>query len=137
MRHPQILADLDVKRKSRLSARSKQQIAAKWDAVPGDLDHLTDDVLARGKLPALIEFSVIRQVYLGNDAKQFSLVDRHAAIVEVPSMPQWGSEDKNRKELPACRYQVIDLPLDFVKYRILKQQIVDRIGREPQFGEHH
>ena len=88
-------------------------------------------------MPPFIEFAVIRQKHLGHDAEQASAMDDDAAIVEMPAVPQRRADDKHREEVAACREQPIDLPLDLVEHGVLEQQIVDRIGRKPELGEHH
>ncbi len=98
---------------------------------------MTDDVLAGGELPALVKFAVIRQIDLRHDAQQHSAMDDHAAIVEVSPVTQRRPDDKDREEVAAGRDQAIELPLHFVEHRVLEQQIIDRIGGNPELREHH
>ncbi len=88
-------------------------------------------------MPPLVKFAVIRQKHLGNDAEQPTPVDHRAAIIEMPAVPQRRPDDEHRQEIPARIDQPVDLPRRLVEHRILKQQIVDCIGREPEFGEDH
>ncbi len=137
LRHPQIFADLDVKGETRRAAGGKQQIRAERRFVPGYRDRLAGDTIARGEMPALVEFAVIRQEHLWNDAKQLSAVDHDRAVVKMPARAQRRADDNDRQPVPACPDQAIDLGFDRVEHRILKQQIVDRIGGQAQFREHH
>ncbi len=121
----------------RISASGEQQIAAERRFVSGYLDRLTDDVLAGGELPPLVKFPVIRQIDFGHNAEQLSAMDDHAAIVEVSPVPQRRPDGKDRKEVAACGDQPIELPLHFVEHRVLEQQIIDRIGGNPELREHH
>ncbi len=137
VRHPQILADLNVEGECRVSLSGEQQIAAKGRFVSGYFDRLADDVLAGGELPPLVKFPVIRQIDLGHDAEQRSAMDDHAAIVEMSPVTQRRPDDKDREEVAACGDQSIELPLHFVEHRVLEQQIIDRIGGNSELREHH
>ena len=110
LRHPQILADLDMKGKAGVAAGGEQKIAAERRFMAGDHDRLAGHPFARGEVPALVEFAVIWQKHLGNDAEEFTEVDRHAAIIEVPAGPEGRPDDKHREEFPAGTDQPIDLP---------------------------
>ena len=123
--------------KPALPRGGEQEIAAKGRLVPGDCDRLTDDVLSRGEVPALIEFAVVRQKHLGDDAEQPSAMDDDAAIVEMPAVPQRRPDDKDREEVAAGGDQPVELALHLVEHRVLEQQIVDRIGRKAELREHH
>ena len=136
-RHPQILADLDVKGETRSTGGGEQQVRAERGVVPGDGDRPAGDADARGEMPALVELAVIRQKNLWHDAEQLAAMDRDRAVVKLPMRAQRRADDKHREPVPAGLDQTIDLGLDRVEQRILKQQIVDRIGREAQLGEHH
>ncbi len=85
----------------------------------------------------LVEFAIVRQEHLRHHPEQLPAVDRQTAIVELPLDAQRCADDEDRRQLPARRDQPIDLRRDGVEHRILKQQIVDRIGRQAQLGEHH
>ena len=88
-------------------------------------------------MAALVEFAVIRQKNLGDHAQHPPAMDRDRAIVELPLRAQRRADDEHRKPLPAGIDEARDLAFDRVEHRVLKQQIVDRIGRQAQFGEHH
>ncbi len=137
MRHPQILADLDMERERRVSPSGEQQISAEGRFVSGYFDRLTDDVLAGGELPPLVKFPVIRQIDLGHDAEQLSAMDDDAAIVEVSAVTQRRPDGKDREEVATGGDQSIELPLHFVEQRVLEQQIIDGIGGNSQLREHH
>src|SRR5271165_7649316 len=116
MRHPKILADLDVEREPRPALGREQQIAAKGSLAPSDLDRLIGDILSGGEMPALIEFAVIGQEHLGDGAEQPPAMNDHAAIVEVSSVPQWRPGDKDGEKLAAGRNQSVELALHFVEH---------------------
>src|SRR5205823_5353539 len=128
LRHPQILADLDMKGEGCRAAGGKQQVAAERRLIPGDRDRLANRTLARGEMPPLVELTVIRQEHLGDDAEQRAMVNDDAAIVETPLQPERRTDDKNREELAARTNQSIELAHDPVEHCVLKQKIVDRIG---------
>ncbi len=126
-----------MERESRFSPGGEQQIAAEGRLVSSYFDRLTNDVLARGELPPLVKFPVIRQIDLGHNAEQLSAMDDYAAIVEVSSVPQRRPDGKAREQVTACRDQPVELPLHLVEHRVLEQQIIDRIGGNPELREHH
>ncbi len=64
-------------------------------------------------------------------------MDDHAAIVKVPAVTQRRPDGKDREEVTAGGDQPVELPLYFVEHRILEQQIIDRIGGNPELREHH
>src|SRR5947208_2976432 len=120
-----------------LAAGGKEQIAAEGCLVTGDNDRPAEDPVARGEVPSLVELTVIRQKHLGDHAKQRAAVNDDAAIVEMPVRPERRPDDKSREEVPGRTDQPIDLPRHLVEYGVLKQEIVDRIGGEAKFREHH
>jgi len=85
----------------------------------------------------LVEFAVVRQEHLGHHAHELPAVDDEAAIVEPPLPPQRRADDENRRQLAARRDEALDRAGNAVEHGVLKQEIVDRIGRQAQFGEHH
>ena len=88
-------------------------------------------------MAALVEFAVVRQEHLRHHPEQMPAVDHQAAIVEPPLDAQRRADDEHRRQLLAGGDQPIDLRRDGVEHGILKQQIVDRIGRQAQLREHH
>src|SRR6202040_3528190 len=92
---------------------------------------------ARSEMPPLVELAVIRQEHLGDDTEQRAMVNDNAAIVEVPLQPQRRTDDKRREELAAPANPPIELLNDPVEHRVLKQEIVDRIGRKAKLRKHH
>ena len=126
-----------MKGETRLPAGGKQQIGAERGVMPGERDRPAGDALARGEMPALVEFAVVRQKDFRDDAEHAPAMDRDRAVVELPMRAQWRADDKHRKAFAARLQQAVDLALDRVEQRVLKQQIVDRIGREAQLGKHH
>jgi hypothetical protein len=88
-------------------------------------------------MPPLVEFAVIRQEHLRHDTEQPAAMDRDAAIVEPSPPTQRRADDKDRKHFLAGGGQPLELRGDRVEHRVLKQQVVDRIGRQAQLGKHH
>ena len=117
-----------MKGETRSTGGGKQQVCAEWDLVPGHRDRPAGDADARGEMPALVELAVIRQKNLWHDAKQLAAMDRNPAVVKLPMGAQRRADDKHREPVPAGLDEAIDLGFDRVEQRILKQQIVDRIG---------
>ena len=73
-----------MKGERRVAAGGEQQIDAEGRLMPGDRDRLPKHPLARGEVSPLVEFAIVRQKYLGDDAEQRAAVDDDAAIVETP-----------------------------------------------------
>ena len=119
------------------AAGLKQEIGAKRGFVPADGDRPQGDAGARGKMPALVKFAVIRQVNLWHDAEQPAAMNNERTVVELTLGPERGADRDHRKPVAARGDQAVDFALDRVEQRVLEQQIVDRIGRETEFGEYH
>ena len=79
-------------------------------------------------MPALVELAVIRQEHLWHDAEQPAAMDRDAAIIETPPPAKRRADDKHRVQLFAGGDKPRDLRDHGIEHRVLKQQIVDRIG---------
>ncbi len=136
-RHPQILANLDMKRETSRAAGGKQQIDAERRHVPGHRDRAVAHALARGEMAPLVEFAVVRQEHLRHHPEQLPAMDDEAAIVEMPPGAQRRADDEQRRQLFAGGNQPVDLGGHGIEHGILKQQIVDRIGRQAQLRKHH
>ncbi len=118
-----------MKGESGLAASSEQQISAKRCVVTGNRQYLPGNALARHKMAALVKFAVVGEINFWHDAENAPAVNDDRAIVEVAAPAQRRSDDKNRQALAARQRQSADFTFDRVKQGILKQQIVDCIGR--------
>src|SRR5207237_6537336 len=89
LRHPQIFTDLDMKAEGVRTARREQEIDAERRLLSGERHRRATHALARGKMPALVELTVIRQEHLWYDAEQPAAMERDAGIIEAspPAQP--------------------------------------------------
>ena len=55
----------------------------------------------------------------------------------MPVRPQRRADREHRDQFGAGQDQPADFAFDRVEQRVLKQQIVDRVSRQAQLGEHH
>ncbi len=64
-------------------------------------------------------------------------MDDDGGVVEPAGDAQRRTDDQDGKELVRRRHDPGDRLLDLVQQRILQQQVLDGVGREPQLGKHH
>ena len=79
----------------------------------------------------------VRQVGLGHHADDPAAMDDDRGVVEPAVRPERSADDQHRVELARGLDEPGDRALDLVEERILQQQVVDRVGREPELGEDH
>ncbi|MET3866529.1 hypothetical protein ABIC20_003838 [Methylobacterium radiotolerans] len=83
----------------------------------------------------LVEFPVVRQECLRDDAEQAAALDGERAVVDAVSPAQGRADEQQRPEIgrfgdhPGCG------GLDRVEQRLLQEQVLDRVGREAELGE--
>ena len=64
-------------------------------------------------------------------------MDDDRAVVEAAGDPERRADDQDGKELLRRLDHLGDRALDLVEQRVLQQQILDGVGREPQLGKDH
>ena len=64
-------------------------------------------------------------------------MDDDRGVVEPARHAERGAHDQDGKEIGRCRHDLGDRPLDLVEQRVLQQQILDGVGRQPELREHH
>ena len=109
LRHPQILADLDVKGEARRAAGGEQQVAAERRLAPGERDRPAGDAFARGEMPALVEFAVIRQKDLRDDPEQLPAMDHRPRNCRDARRAQRRADGKDRETVAARADQPVEL----------------------------
>ena len=116
--------------------RNKELVRTEWRLKIADCDRLAADTLARAEMPALVIFAVVGKENLGHDAEQATALHRHGAIVDAAAV----SERRSEEGESAQRRRFLDDPRDrlhhAVEQRVLQQEIIDRVGRERELGEH-
>ena len=64
-------------------------------------------------------------------------MDDDGGVVEPARHAQRGADDQDGKELCSTPRPPRRSTLDLVEQRVLQQQILDGVGRQPQLREHH
>ena len=62
-------------------------------------------------------------------------MDDDGGVVEPAGHAQRGADDQDGKELAGRRDHLGDRFLDLVEQRILQQQVLDGVGRQPELRE--
>ena len=135
-RHPHVLADLNVQHEVRQVARGEQQVGAERHVRARDADGAAF-IVARSQLPAFVELAVRRQVRLRHHAQHCATVDHHRGVVDPVAVPQRGSDDEHRQELPRGRDDVGQRHADGVEQGVLHEDVLDGVARQRQLREHH
>ena len=135
-RHPEVLADLGVDHEPRHVLGREQEVRPERGAVLAEPDLGAVGAGARGEMAALVELAVVRQVDLGHHAEQPAAVRRDRRVVEAPLVAQGRAEQEQRRRSRGAGHELDDGALDRVEQRVLQEQIVDRVAREGQLGEH-
>ena len=128
-RHPEILADLGVHHEAGDVFRGEQEVRPEGRLLPGELHRSALGAVAGGKMPALVEFAVVRQVDLGHDAEQPAAVHGKRAVIEAAEMPDRRAEEDERHQLAGRLHDVRHAALDRLEQGVLQQEVVDRVGR--------
>ena len=113
--------------------RREQQIGTEGRAMRADDDLIAFRSFARGEMPALVEFAIVRQMDFRHDAEKTPAMNSERAIIEPAAMPQRRADENERHQRLRRRDEMIDSRNDAREQRLLQQQIVDRVTRERQF----
>lgn len=62
-------------------------------------------------------------------------MDYRCAVIQAALVPERCADNKDREELSGLFNELIDRALNRVEQCILKQQILDRVGRQAKFGK--
>src|SRR5579883_2168624 len=114
-----------MERKRHLAPGGKQQVDAERRLAARNRDRSADGRLARGEMSPFVEFPIIGQIELRHDTQEAAAVKDDAAIIKAPLAAQRRADGNDRMEIAACLQEPLDLPLDLVQKRVLKQQILD------------
>ena len=134
-RHPHVFADLGVHDEPGDVCRLEQQVGSERHLVVADADRAVFAV-ARGIPAALVELAVGGQIRLRHDAEDPPAVDRDGAVVD-PSVAGEGSAHEDQRHDPLRRVaHRFERGEHAVEDDVLHHEILDRIPREAQLGEH-
>ena len=115
--------------------RLKEQIVADRDRLAEQTHFPNDEVSRRGKLALLVELPVVREVGLRDQPEQPPLVEHDGAIEELAAKPQGCANQENRAQRAARLAQSGEGLLGRPEQRLLVEEVVVAVGREPQFWE--
>ncbi len=126
-----------MKGQRQLACRAEQQVHPERGGLAAHGDLAAPDACARSEIAALVELAVVGQISLGDDAEDAAAVDHHRRVVEPARASQGRADDQHRKQFAAGVGDRGDPCFDRIQHRILQQQLVQRIGRDAEFREHH
>ena len=131
---PEILTNLDAKGEPRQIVRGEDQIGTERYLTGAAADRQADAFAAMREPALFVIFAIVGQEALGYHAEQFAPRDDQRAIVDPAIAAQRCSEDQHRAKLARGGDDRLDLRFDRIEQCELHMQIVDRIGRQRQFG---
>ncbi len=132
-RRPHIFADLDAEDEARKVAGLEQEIDAEGDGLAGKFDGVDDGVGRGGELTLLVEFAIVRQVGLGNDAEHAPAMDHHRAAVYGAADQQGRADNNDRRQRRRGFRHLGDGFADGAEQGGLHVKVVERIAGEAEF----
>ena len=134
---PHVLADLDVEHEIGHAACGEHEIGAEGHGLPGQRGLATGDAEAGREPSMLVVLAVVGQECLRHRAGDAAVRDDHGAVVQALVAPHRRADDEGARELARRRHEVGDRALHAVEQRLLQEEVVDRVGRQPELGEQH
>ena len=136
-RRPEVLADFRGEAEVRQVGRLEHQIGPQRDLLAGQPQGQAGHAHARCEPAILVEFPIVRQETFGRHPEDFPAGDHHRAIVDRAHPADRRAHDQHRREVFAGLGQSGDLGLHPLEQGVLQEQVVDGIGRQPEFREQH
>ena len=93
-------------------------------------------VVAGGHLAAFVELAIGGQIRLRRHAQHRTAVNHHRGVVDPVAVAQRSADDQHRQQVGRGGNQGVYGPFDGLQQCVLQQDVVDRIARQCQFGEH-
>ncbi len=134
---PDVLADLDVDDEVRLTAIGEQQVGAERYVRVEQADRVADRVASGSELALFVVLAVLGQVALGNHSEQPAAMDYDGGVEQAALGPQRRAHHQDGPQTGAVRDDPLDRVVHPVKQRMLMQEVVDRVGGQPELGEDH
>ena len=134
-RDPDVLADLGVDDEPGHVLGREQQVRAERHVGAADADRAAL-VRPRRELAALVELAVGRRVGLRRHAEHAAAVDDDRAVVDPVAVAQRRADDEHRQQLARGGDDGLQRGLDAVEHRVLQHEVLDRVARQAQLGEH-
>ena len=98
---------------------------------------VADHVPGRAEVALLVELAVLGEVRLRDDPEHPSAVDHHGGVEQPVLGPDRGADDDHRLERRALGDDPLDPAEHAVGQRLLVEQVLDRVARQAELGEHH
>ncbi len=136
-RHPDVLADLDMEAQQRDVLDLEQQAGAERHALAQQVYLVDRGAVGRAELAGLVEFPVIGQEALGNDATQLAAGDHHRAVEQLMLDPQRHADHQRARQRARGLDDLAQRTLAGVEQGLLMEQVVAAVGRQTQLGEGH
>ena len=136
LRTPHVLADLDAETKLGHALATEQQVGAERNDLRSDARLFRDRVLCRREISALIEFTVIGDRCLGDDADHPAAVQHDSAIVQFAVRPDGRAYDDRAIALRRLFGDREQRRVRRVEQRVLREQVRDGIAGHRHLGEH-
>ena len=86
-------------------------------------------------MPRLIEFPIVGEIGLRHHAQDRSAANDHRAIEQLTAVAQRRANDEDWKKIARGFSDFNDAGFDAMKKCVLKQQIVDGVSGNPEFGK--
>jgi hypothetical protein len=87
-------------------------------------------------LPTLVELPVGREVRLRHHAQHVAAVDDERGVVDPVAVPQWRAGDEHGDEAAGTVDHRPHRNLDGVEQGVLQDDVLDRVARPRELGEH-
>ena len=137
-RRPQVLADLHEEGEQGLLLDLEQQPRAERDvALAAQVDRLAGGIVARGELAQLVELAVGRQIGLGRDAQDLAARDDGGTVVQQAVHLQRQRHHRDDRQVAGGLEHLAQRARGGVQQRLLVEQVLAGIGRQPQLRQHH
>ena len=112
----------------------EEKIGPERNLLSAGADGEADAIAAMREPALLVIFPVIGQKALGHHAEHFAATDRERTIVDAAIAPQRRADHEHCRNVAACLRYGRDFGVDRVEQRVLQVKIVERVGRQAQFG---
>ncbi len=132
---PEVLADLGVKDEVREVGCGEEEIHAEGNRGPRERHLEAGHARARREPAVLVVLAIVGQERLGNDTQDRAAREDHRAVVEALVAAHRSPDDADQLHVARGLYETAQCGLHPVEQGVLEQQVVDRIGAQPQLGE--
>ena len=115
--------------------RFKEKIRAEGRDMTADRDRVLDHARRLGEPAFLVEFAIVRQIALGDDAQQLAVLHRQRTVEELARASERAPEEDQGPQALARFDDPRRRVLSGVQKRRLMMKVIDRISGQAQFRE--